>query len=633
MNEKRFYHTALENDLLSGQKQKRRIDAVLGRTSPANVAAVQTTASRTASALRWFVIPATAIMLVFTLAVGSVVFSRGNRTEPGQAEQPVPAEPGFSNELIPWATQPPIERLITAQSADVRLIPEIDTDDRINQARMNQLHLSPIDEADWSWLREVKTDVSELSVTTASISWTTELRVPKGDWQQNPFIDAVHAQRNENRCFFYNADGLMTDDAGTELVDFKAPPEITYGEENGEWIMRIPEICAMPQVYDQFPATLPPTGDVTVRSILLLLDPDVDASEVYVLMVNEDEQSGQRTYLVGRNESLPAATVGVLEQTFTFDAEALLNIADPVHIDVPLSGETVLSVHENNGFRNARISLDGVTLDAEIHYTKTGVFAILTIKDAGTLSDAQQDALYQAMNGGPDGSHFSAGCKSAAGSLQVWRVSRAFWGQTKLARYEIGLVPSQYDEAGQLELSVRATYATGKEGDEPRDDWSWDSSLGNLPELQSKAVPIASITIPLPGVSLANMPNPLPSQAPTRCPPTEEPDPMPILDEATLCTTWMLAEVEAPDGSSGDARALGLEQYLVFRSDGTVRIIDAKAPSERVVPYTQNGNTVRFDGRVLRYDSEYNELVEIDPSSQDILFYTPSPVPTPTPVP
>lgn len=95
--------------------------------------------------------------------------------------------------------------------------------------------------------------------------------------------------------------------------------------------------------------------------------------------------------------------------------------------------------------------------------------------------------------------------------------------------------------------------------------------------------------------------------------------------EATLCTTWMLAEVEAPDGSSGDARALGLEQYLVFRSDGTVRMIDAKAPSDRVVPYTVNDNTVQFDDRVLRYDPALNELLWIDPSTQDILSYTPAP--------
>ena len=70
MNEKRFYHTALENDLLSGQKQKRRIDAALGRTSAETAATVRTTASRAASAPRWFVIPATAVMLVLTLAVG-----------------------------------------------------------------------------------------------------------------------------------------------------------------------------------------------------------------------------------------------------------------------------------------------------------------------------------------------------------------------------------------------------------------------------------------------------------------------------------------------------------------------------------------------------------------------------------
>ncbi len=96
------------------------------------------------------------------------------------------------------------------------------------------------------------------------------------------------------------------------------------------------------------------------------------------------------------------------------------------------------------------------------------------------------------------------------------------------------------------------------------------------------------------------------------------------LDEATLCTTWMLAELEAPDGSSGDARALGLERYLVFRSDGTVRVIDVKAPSDRVVPYTQSGNTVQFDNRVLRYEPEYNELIEFT-STHDVLSYTPAP--------
>ena len=625
MKEKTFFHNALEADLLSGGKQKRRLDAALGRTTAKASAPVRTNTQSKGGMPRWLYIPAVAVFLVLTLAIGSVVIARGLRDERHQAGQPTADTPS-TNEPVPWTTQPPVEKIIKEQQAEIRLLSELDPEGTVDAARRSELSLPPYNEADWSWLRETKVGVTELSVTTATISWTTELRLPKGEWEENPFADAVNVRRSDSRCYFYHADGLMTDDAGAELVELTAPPEITYGEENGEWIMRVPCVCAMPQIYDQFPATLPPTGDVTIRSDLLLLDPEADAAgETYFeLTVHTDRETGETTFLFSRDDSVPAATVGAIEHMFTFDAEALLNIADPIHIDVPLSGETVLTTHVNNGFRNERVSLDGVTLDAEIHYTKTGVFAILTIKNPGTLSDAQQEALYQAMNGGPDGSHFSAGCESAIGSLRIWRVSRAFWGQTKLARYEIALEPSQYDAAGQLELSVRATYATGKEGDEPRDDWSWDLSEGNLPVLMTKAMPIASVTIPLPGVSFANMPNPLPSQ---------EPDPMPMLDEATLCTTWMLAEIEAPDGSSGDARALGLERYLVFRSDGTVRIIDAKAPSERVVSYTQNGNTVRFDGRVLRYDYEYSELIEIDPSSQDILFYAPAPEPTPTPVP
>ena len=622
MKEKTFFHNALDADLLSGSKQKRRLDAALGRTTAKVSAPVRTNAQSKGGIPRWVYIPAVAVLLILTLAIGSIVFSRGLRDEQKQVGQPVIDDTPLSNELIPWATQPPIEKLVKEESAEIRLLSELDPEGTVDAARRSELALPPYNEADWNWLRETKVSVTELSVTTATISWTTELHVPKGAWDRNPFADTVNVRRNGSRCYFCNADGLATDDTGAELVELTAPPGITYDDENGEWIARIPCICAMPQIYDQFPATLPPTGDVTIRSDLLLLDPDAKDAEIYFeLTVHTDTETGETTFLFSRDESVPAATIGAIEHTFTFDAEALLNIADPVHIDVPLSGETVLTIHVNNGFRNERVSLDGVTLDAEIHYTKTGVFAILTIKDAGTLTDAQQDALYQAMNGGPAGDQFSAGCESAIGSLYVWRVSRAFWGQTKLARYEIALEPSQYDAAGQLELSVRATYATGKEGDEPRDDWSWSGADGALPELTYSYAQLASFEIPLP------------SQEPTACPPTEEPDPEPMLDEAALCTTWMLAEVEASDGSSGDARGLGLEQYLVFRSDGTVRIIDAKAPSERVVPYTQNGNTVRFDDRVLRYDSEYNELIEIDPSSQDILFFAPAPVPTPTPVP
>ena len=173
------------------------------------------------------------------------------------------------------------------------------------------------------------------------------------------------------------------------------PGDIAYTEDDDNWIILIPEVCAMPQVYDQFPAALPPTGEVTIKNKLFVLDREAAAISSEYLKF---------TLGNGETEEYPVSMLGTIEHTFTFDAEVLLNIADSAHIDVPLSGEYILSIHENNGFRNARVDLSGVTLDAEVHYTVEGVVVILSIKDAGTLSDAEQESLYLALMGGPGGS-------------------------------------------------------------------------------------------------------------------------------------------------------------------------------------------------------------------------------------
>lgn len=613
MKEKTFFHNALESDLLSGRKQKRRLDAALGRTkaAPATAAPVRGKTKKESALKRWIYIPAVAVLLMLTVALGAVVIMRGLRNEQRQAEQPIVSE----------------KQVLLSESAEIRLLPELDPEHRFDQTRINALGLPAYDETEWSWLREVTATVTGLSATADSIRWTVELRVPKGEWTDNPFISLVEVTRGMPLCFFHADSGLDTPDDGAQLVEFASPGEITFSETADEWIAFIPEICAMPQTYDQFPAVLPPTGEVKITNTLLLLErTDEKADEIYVATYAEDEETGERTYPIAGSEMLPATLLGTIEHTFVFDAEALLNIADPIHIGVPLSGEYILSIHENNGFHNEHVDLSGVTLDAEIHYTVEGVVVILSIKDAGALSDVEQESLYLALSGGPGGTGdlpFAA-AREVDSSYRVYPLSRTFWGSTRFARYLIQIDPSEYAAAKDVDFRGNLSYAVGEANGEPREDWSWNSVDGALPSLLMDCRQLPTLSIPLPEVS---------ASMPTACPPTEGPTSVPMLDEATLCTTWMLAEVEAPDGSSGDARALGLEQYLVFRSDGTVRIIDAKAPSERVVPYTQNGNTVRFDIRVLRYDSEYNELVEIDPSSQDILFYTPSPVPTPTPVP
>ncbi len=594
MNEKTFFHNALESDLLSGGKQKRRLDAALGRTQVRASVRTQATAQSRGGIPRWVCVPAVAALLALTALVA--VFVGSDKTRESRPATPVQSG-------TPVEAQRPV---VLSNSAEIRLLSEIDAAQQFTETREGFSALPAYHEADWEWLKDTTVRVSDFSATASTINWTTELRVPKRDHAENPFLTLADVTYGMPLCFFRADSGLDTPDTGAQLVEYMLPGDITYSEDDNDWIVLIPEVCAMPQVYDQFPAALPPTGEVTIKNKLFVLDREAAAiSSDYLTFALSN----------GETEEYPVSMLGTIEHTFTFDAEALLNIADPAHIEVPLSGEYVLSIHENNGFHNERVSLDGVTLDAEVHYTVEGVVVILSIKDTGVLSDAEQESLYLALSGGPDGTGDLPWAYSweTDSSYRVYALSRTFWGTTRFARYLIEIDPADYAAAKSLDFRGNLSYAVGEANAEPHEDWSWNSANGALPELLTDCKQLPTLSIPLP------------SQEPTPCPPTEEPDPEPMLDEATLCTTWMLAEVEAPDGSSGDARGLGLERYLVFRSDGTVRIIDAKAPSERVVPYTQNGNTVRFDDRVLRYDSEYNELVEIDSSSQDILFFAPAP--------
>jgi hypothetical protein len=480
MSEKAFFHNALESDLLSGRKQKRRLDAALGRTQRNASERVRTNTQSTGGMPRWVYIPAVAVLLVLTVALGAVVISRGLRNEQHQAEQPVVSE----------------KQVLLSESAEIKLLPELDPEHRFDQTRINALGLPAYDEAEWSWLREATAAVTDLSATADSIRWTVELRVPKDEWTDNPFDTLVEVTRGMPLCFFHADSGLDTPDEGAQLVEFASPGEITFSETADEWIAYIPEICAMPQTYDLFPAVLPPNGEVKITNTLLLLDRSVLSVTTEYLDFSEDG--------TGETVEYPAALLGTVEHTFVFDAEALLDLADPIHIDVPLSGEYILSIHEGNGFHNERVSLDGVTLDAEIHYTVEGVCVILSIKDPGALSEVEQESLYIALVGGPGGTGDVpwANAQDADFSYRVYCLSRTFWGSARFGRYLIAIEPKDYAAAKEIQFFVNASYATGEADGEPREDWSWNSAEGALPALTMDCRQLPAITIPLPEVEV-----------------------------------------------------------------------------------------------------------------------------------
>ena len=484
MNEKTFFHNALESDLLSGGKQKRRLDAALGRTQVRASVHTQATAQSRGGIPRWVCVPAVAALLALTALVA--VFVGSDKTRESRPATPVQSG-------TPVEAQRPV---VLSNSAEIRLLSEIDAAQQFTETREGFSALPAYHEADWEWLKDTTVRVSDFSATASTINWTTELRVPKRDHAENPFLTLADVTYGMPLCFFRADSGLDTPDTGAQLVEYMLPGDITYSEDDNDWIVLIPEVCAMPQVYDQFPAALPPTGEVTIKNKLFVLDREAAAiSSDYLTFALSN----------GETEEYPVSMLGTIEHTFTFDAEALLNIADPAHIEVPLSGEYVLSIHENNGFHNERVSLDGVTLDAEVHYTVEGVVVILSIKDTGVLSDAEQESLYLALSGGPDGTGDLPWAYSweTDSSYRVYALSRTFWGTTRFARYLIEIDPADYAAAKSLDFRGNLSYAVGEANAEPHEDWSWNSANGALPELLTDCKQLPTLSIPLPEVPIS----------------------------------------------------------------------------------------------------------------------------------
>ena len=87
MTEKRFFHLALQNKLLSGEQLKRKLDATLKTESAPAAAKTSADEKRTGALYRWIGIPAAAVLLVLTVAVGTVAVTHSLR-EHAETVQP-----------------------------------------------------------------------------------------------------------------------------------------------------------------------------------------------------------------------------------------------------------------------------------------------------------------------------------------------------------------------------------------------------------------------------------------------------------------------------------------------------------------------------------------------------------------
>ena len=181
MNEKRFYHTALDRTLLGGKSVKKQIDAkIRAEKAEASRQKSARSASRNAKEwnprpVPWIAIPVAAMLLLCTLTIGITAGARALRDSKQAAASATPQ---------PTATPAPVQTMHTGAQADidlkdlgctVKLLPEFDDELKAECLDWRQSQGGePYREEDWTWLKSATMTITDLRQSGSRIQWTEE---------------------------------------------------------------------------------------------------------------------------------------------------------------------------------------------------------------------------------------------------------------------------------------------------------------------------------------------------------------------------------------------------------------------------------------------------------------------------
>ncbi len=333
-------------------------------------------------------------------------------------------------------------------SYTVRLLPELQNGETL--AAKREEHGQPaFSEQDWGWLKDIRPAINEVLVHGDRLLWTVRLYTDHAA-AFDYFSDAAgqHLEAMVDNDVYYQVEGddrifpLFNDTSGMNPYELDRNSGLTIAE------------C---DIDDSFPTA----GRITVTEQIHLLDCSVDDMNPNI------------------------ADVAVITHTFTFDASAAKPTAEPVRLEMPLTGTYWMTATENYFWRNKQICLDGEALGVKVDYMPTGVYLRLSqnmLSEAGSLygGEGQQGITVTYT---VDGQSYPAyGDFNQNGS--VWLLP---------------VFPSDYAAIGKLEVTFTLNCIVGKGSEPPRDDWSFDwSANDSLGRVQIKSQPLGTLTIPLP---------------------------------------------------------------------------------------------------------------------------------------
>ena len=332
----------------------------------------------------------------------------------------------------------------------------------------------PYKEEDWAWVRELKPTIGDvlfdgkaLYVTTYVETSHPEVFYYDTDTDQRLWIASEEATYTVNGGSFAYTTPLYGENWGYDYTDHSVKVVAQGEPEEG---------------------TFPEDGIVTMTQRLYVAD-----------ALTDDMQPTR-------------AAIAVIDFTFTFDAAAGRPVAEEQHVSIPLSGEYIVTmlewaryntfeeVSQNDMIRNDMLNVDGVTLDAKIEYRPVGIYVTLTIKDAPeTWAHYERASLLSAirdgMSDGPD-------IPFRINDEEPQTPESMNYSGNESIYVLLPVYPSDYDSVTSLTLDLLMHRIVSVNGEEPRDDWSWDfGKQGGYAQEVYESEPLATIEIPIPKIN------------------------------------------------------------------------------------------------------------------------------------
>ena len=465
MKEKEFYRSVLKQTLMNKTEAKERIGTQM-RFAPA-VERKRVHLSRRAVIA---IAIAASLLIVGSAAAATSIFAREGYI-PGRYIQNDPEQRQTSDNVIP-----DVEQAITAArpkdvSFELRMMPEIDVDGKIAGWR-EYMGQPPYKEEDWAWVRELKPSIGDVLFDGKALYVTT-------------YVETSHPE-----VFYFDTDTeqrlwIASEEATYTVNGESAAHTISlYGENWGnDYTDHSVKIVAQGELEEGI--TFPEEGIVTMTQRLYVAD-----------ALTDDMQPTR-------------AAIAIIDFTFTFDAAAGRAVADDVHISIPLSGEYIVSmegwaryntfeeVSQNNVIQNDMLNVDGVVLDAKVEYRPVGIYVTLTIKETpGNWTHYEKssllDAIRDMLSEGPDIPYRING-------EDPQKPESMNYGSNDAIYVLLPVYPSDYASVSSLTLELLMHRIVSVNGEEPRDDWSWDFSREDTIHTSIRvSEPLATIEIPIP---------------------------------------------------------------------------------------------------------------------------------------